>query len=258
MDNLVITVSLDSSIVLLENYADVIVLDKGSPLSITKKYKTAYIRSHFSTPGYTPQDFHNEIDNLAHQARRLNLGVEFIDSMLDTDEIVHFEDKLSQYQLFGDYMPRTEAYNQNTDTLSFARPVFKKRLSSRGRDVTWDITKADSSASKWLVQESLDISQELRVYIIRGKVYPTAAVRQHMTEGAAMQTISSRELTEDERAFAAKIAAKCPDLDMVGLDIAAVTDGRFHLMEANRSPGFAKFYMLTGINLASLLYNGGR
>lgn len=253
-NNLVIAVSLDSSLELLENYADIIVLDKYPSLNITKEYNTVYIRSHFSTPGYAPQDFRNEIDSLVDQVRQFNPSVEFIDNMFNIDEIIRFEDKLSQYQLFGDFMPRTEIYDKDTDVSSFKHPIFKKRLSSRGQGVTWEITKANPSTRGWIVQESLDINEELRIYIARGKVCPIATIRQNMTEDVTAQAISSRELTKDEFTFAAKVAAERPDLDMIGLDIAVLPAGELYLMEANRSPGFAKFYTLTGINLATKLY----
>ena len=58
----------------------------------------------------------------------------------------------------------------------------------------------------------------------------------------------------DEIQFATSIAKKAPTLDMIGLDIARTTDGKLFLMEVNRSPGFGAFEMLTGDNLADILY----
>lgn len=255
-DNLVISVSLDSSLELLEKFADIIVLDRNSAPSITQKYETVYIRSHFGTPGYTPTDFRKEIADLVADIERLNPNVTFIDSMSDVDTIVRFEDKWSQHQSFSDFMPRTEVYsnNTNTDVSSFRRPIFKKRLSSRGQGITWDIARVDPSTNDWLIQESLDVDEELRVYIVKGHIFPIATVRQNMTENATTQAISSRELTKDEFIFSTKIAAEHLDLDMIGLDIAITPDNKLYLMEANRSPGFAKFHALTGINLAIELY----
>ncbi|RYX79065.1 hypothetical protein EON76_04130 [bacterium] len=41
---------------------------------------------------------------------------------------------------------------------------------------------------------------------------------------------------------------------MAGIDIVRTAYGKLVLLEVNRSPGFAKFYDLTGINLADRLY----
>lgn len=254
INNLVIAVSLDSSLELLKHFSDIVVLDKEVVPNITKIYKTVYIRSHFSTPELTPQNFRNEIDNLVNQVKQLNPGVEFIDNMLDVNEIINFEDKWAQYQLYGEFMPRTKIYNKGTDVSDFNHPIFKKRLSSRGQGVTWDIARADSSTNEWLIQESLDIKEELRVYVVRGKIYLTATIRQNMTEGMTVQAINSRMLSKEELVFAANVAAERPDLDMIGLDIAITQEDKLYLMETNRSPGFAKFYTLTGINLAAELY----
>lgn len=254
INNLVIAVSLDSSLELLEHFSDIVVLDKGVAPNLTKIYKTVYIRSHFSAPELTPQSFRNEINNLVNQVKQLNPDVEFIDNMLDVDEIINFEDKLAQYQLYGEFMPRTEIYNMGTDVPDFNHPIFKKRLSSRGQGVTWDIKKADSSTNEWLIQESLDTKEELRVYAVRGKICPIATIRQNMTEGMTVQAISSRALAQEELIFATKILAERPELDLIGLDIAITQDDKLYLMEMNRSPGFAKFYTLTGIDLATELY----
>lgn len=108
-------------------------------LDVSKKYQTVYIRSHFSTPGYTPKDLRKEIDNLVDLAKQTNPNLKFIDNMPSVDQIISFEDKWSQYELFGDLMPRTKIYDQTTDISDFNRPIFKKRLSSRGQGVTWSV-----------------------------------------------------------------------------------------------------------------------
>lgn len=48
--------------------------------------------------------------------------------------------------------------------------------------------------------------------------------------------------------------AKAPELDIAGIDVARTTKGKLIAIEINRSPGFAKFYELTGFNLADQLY----
>ncbi len=254
MKNLVIAVSPDSSLELLGAYADVVVLDKEQIKASDTFYDTVYIRSHFSQPSTLPQNFRSKIDLLVESAKRVNPDVKFIDGMDSVDAIVAFEDKWHQYEIFSEFMPRTELYDTDTDTASFTRPVYKNRLSSRGSGVTWDKNKVDDSPQNWIIQESLVIAEELRVYIILGEVYPVGAVKQSMTEGIKAQGTSSRALTQDEIEFASRLMRQAPDLDIVGIDMARTTDKSLLLIEVNRSPGFAKFYELTGFNLATELY----
>jgi hypothetical protein len=254
MKNLVIAVSPDSSLELLRLFADVVVLDKGLLKYSDKSYDTVYIRSHFGQQSTLPQNFRSEIDSLVQQARDKNPKVKFIDDMDTVDTIVAFEDKWLQYQTFGKFMPRTELYDENLETSSFVRPVYKNRLSSRGSGVTWNREQIVESPGDWMVQESLEIQEELRVYIILGEVYPIGVVKQSMTEGKKAQGLNSRALTQDEIKFSVNLIKQAPGLDIVGIDIARTSDRELKLMEVNRSPGFAKFYELTGFNLADKLY----
>lgn len=201
MKNLVIAVSADSSLELLKPHADIIVLNKNPIAEITKPYETAYIRSHFSHPSTLPQVFRNKIDAIVSRAKMLNPHVKFIDTMDNVDTIVAFEDKWLQYKTFGEFMPRTEIYNDTFDISSFTHPVYKNRLSSRGAGVTWNKENATDSENGWIIQESLDIDEELRVYVIQGDVYPIGAVKQNMTEDRKAQALDSRELTHDEIDF---------------------------------------------------------
>jgi len=252
--NLVIAVSPDSSLELLVPYADIIMLDKSSIKDLNILYDTVYIRSHFSQQATLPQNFRSEIDSLVRQARIKNPNIKFIDDMDSVDAIVTFEDKWLQYKTFGTFMPHTELWGEALDTSSFARPVYKNRLSSRGSGVTWDREKVVGLLDNWIIQESLGIQEELRVYVIRGEVYEIGIVKQSMTEGNKTRGIKPRELMQDEVKFSKDLAAQAPGLDFTGIDIARSTDGKLYLLEVNRSPGFAKFYELTDINLANKLY----
>lgn len=254
MKNLVVTVSLDSSTELLEPFADIVILDAGIDFDVLDAYDSVYIRSHFSHPSLSPQNFRTEIDKIVSRAGSLNPQVRFVDGMSTVDCIVGFEDKWSQYKVFHQYMPESELYVPGADTSKYQKPVFKSRLSSRGSGVTWSEEEVDLSANKWIIQESLDIVEELRVYVICGVVYDTGSVRQSMTAQQGAQAISTRQLRQDEVDFSLSVIAEAPELDLVGLDIARTSDGLLKLIEANRSPGFAKFYQLSGINLATVLY----
>lgn len=254
MKHLVVAVSPDSSLELLGYFADIIVLDKEPLPTSMPLYDTLYIRSHFGQPTTLPQNFHTEIKDLVQQAKQENPDIKFIDDADTVDKILAFEDKWLQYKTFSDFMPKTQLLDDELNIASFERPVFKNRLSSRGNGVTWNIEKVTSFAGDWIIQESLDIAEELRVYMIRGEVYPIGAVRQSMTSEQNTQAVGSCHLTQGEIDFSLKISRQAHSMDIVGLDIARTSDGKLCLMEVNRSPGFAAFAKLTGVNLASLLY----
>lgn len=254
MKNLVITVSPESSIDLLKTFADIIVLDKEPVPSILPFYETLYVRSHFGHPSTLPQVFRSEIEEIVQRAKYENPDIKFIDDTDTVDKVLDTEDKWSQYEIFGSFMPKTKLLNSGLDVSGFIRPVFKNRLSSHGNGVTWDIRETTTPTEDWLIQETLDINEELRVYVIKGKVYPVGAIRQNKTSNQSTKAVASRSLTQYELNFSLRISKQAPDLDIIGLDIALTSDGKLYLMEVNRSPGFGKFADLTGVNLASFLY----
>lgn len=254
MKHLVIAVSLDSSLELLGSFADVITLDKNYSLDSTDIFETVYIRSHFSTPSLQPQVFRGEIEELTQLAKSFNPRVKFIDNMDDVNVIVAFEDKWLQYNSFGDFMPQTLLCGDDADISLLKHPIFKKRLSSRGSGVTWRGEQTVISSESWVAQETLDIKEELRVYAVCKEVCAIGTIRQHMTAAKSTQAVAVRELSPDEIEFSKAIVDRVPGLDLVGLDIARTSEGELKLMEVNRSPGFAKFNELSGINLAKVLY----
>jgi hypothetical protein len=253
-NHLVISVSTDSSLELLGAFADVIVLDTDPLPPILKRYETLYIRSHFSRPSLLPQVFHTEIESIVQRAVYVNPNVTYIDAMSTVDAIVDFEDKWHQYEIFKEYMPKTQLLDTTQNTAFFKRPVFKKRLSSQGVGVTWDAEKITGPAEDWIVQESLDIAEELRIYVIRGRVHPVGVIRQSKTTQQRVQAVDYRTLTQDEIDFSLQASSRAPGLDIIGLDIARTPAGELTLIEANRSPDFAAFEKLTGVNLAGTLY----
>ncbi|OGL23620.1 hypothetical protein A2791_02150 [Candidatus Saccharibacteria bacterium RIFCSPHIGHO2_01_FULL_46_30] len=254
MNHLVIAVSADSSLELLGKYADVIILDKDPMPTKLKYYESVYIRSHFSTPELSPQNYRSEIEDPISRAVAENENVKFIDHMDTIDAIIEFEDKWHQYQKFSEFMPPTKLLSDNNSPANFTRPVYKKRLSSRGNGVTWNITGVSGDPTDWIIQETLNIAEEIRVYTIDGKVHSVGAIRRSMSNEQKTLALNHRELVENEIQFASKVAAKTPSLDILGLDIARTENGELFLMEVNRSPGFGAFEKLTGVNLADFLY----
>lgn len=256
MKHLVIAVSYDSSLDLLESFADIIVLDKEAVPNNIPFYETLYIRSHFGQATTLPQVFHSEIEDIVRRARNANPGIKFIDNTSTVEQILTIEDKWHQYEIFNEFMPKTQLLTDELGINGFERPVFKNRLSSHGNGVTWNREEVTNPINDWLVQESLDITEELRIYIIRGEVYKTAAIRQSKTSNQSTQAVDTRELIQEEIDFSLKVAQKAHNMDIIGLDIARTSDGKLYLMEANRSPGFGVFNKLTSVNLAAILYEG--
>ncbi len=254
MKNLVITVSPESSIDLLKLFADIIVLDKEPAPTNLPFYETLYIRSHFGHPSTLPEVFRSKIEAIVQLAKHENPDIKFVDNINSVDKIMRAEDKWNQYKIFSNFMPNTELLNDDLDVSGFVHPVFKKRFSSHGNGVTWNIDETTVPRKDWLVQESLDINEELRVYVINTNVYPVGAIRQSKTADKSTQAVDSRTLVQDEIKFSSQISKQAPNLDIIGLDIARTSGGKLYLMEVNRSPGFGKFAELTGINLASILY----
>ena len=254
MNHLVIAVSADSSLELLGKYADVIVLDKEPLPAQLKSYESVYIRSHFSTPELSPENFRAEIEILVEQAKAQNQAVTFVDGMETVDAIVRFEDKWLQYVKFSEFMPSTVLLDSSNKVAELTRPIYKKRLSSRGNGVTWNSNEVAGEPEGWIAQESLTIAEEMRVYVINGEAYPVGALRYSMTNEQKAQAIDSRHLSVDEIEFATKVGKKAPGLDMIGLDIARTADGELLLLEVNRSPGFGAFANITDVNLADALY----
>lgn len=257
MKNLVITVSPESSIDLLKRFADVIILDKESVPNKLPFYETLYIRSHFGHPSTLPEVFRSEIEAIVYRAKQENPNIRFIDDTDTVDKVMDFEDKWNQYEIFSSFMPKTELLNNDLDVTGFDQPIFKHRFSSHGNGVTWDLKETTSPRQDWLVQESLNIYEELRIYVINGKVYAIGAVRQSKTLDQNTHALDTRSLESDEIDFASRIGQQVPSMSIVGLDIARNSDGKLYLMEVNRSPGFGKFAELTGVNLASFLYGEG-
>lgn len=254
MKNLVVSVSADSSLELLGEHADIVLLDKHPYLNIQSLYDTAYIRSHFSQQFMQPQNFRSEIESIVAQVKSVNPNVKFIDSMDNVDAIVAFEDKWHQYQIFRELMPLTELCDGSPYTLVVRSPVYKQRLSSRGSGVTWNKDNVTTTKGEWIAQNSLDIQEELRVYAINTNIHPTGIVKKSMEEGVKAEGTSARKLSKDEMQFVSYVTDRAPRLDIVGIDMARTAAGDLKLIEVNRSPGFAKFFELTGVNLANEIY----
>lgn len=201
-----------------------------------------------------PQKFRTRIDQIVHDGKQNNRSIRFVDTIASVDQLLDIEDKWLQFQKYSDLMPDTQLFHGERQNSQFVRPVYKKRLSSRGAGVTWDSSIVFSNHHDWVVQESIDIKEELRVYLVAGSVYPIATVRSSKTSQQRTKALTTRYLSESETVFCREVADRSSSLDFVGIDIARDRSDNLYLIEVNRSPGFSAFFDMTHVNLAQLLY----
>lgn len=125
-----------------------------------------------------------------------------IDQMSTVEQIVTFEDKFNQYELFSGFFPK----HSYTKTLAISHNLlgqFIKSVFPRGELASPGIRNvASSESNEWLIQESLDTDEELRVYVIRGLVHPVLAVHKSLTATQRVEVSNSRALTEKEIEYA--------------------------------------------------------
>lgn len=253
MNHLVLSVTHDSSLALLERYADVAVLDGPEHPLLHHPYDSVYIRSHFGSPETMPQKLENDINAIVETVRKHNPSVRFIDGVHSVEQILEHEDKWRQYLRYQEFMPFTRLLSEMGDTATGEKLIYKHRLASRGTGVTWDEPKDVVNPSDWIAQQSIAIQEEVRVYAVRGQILPIGAVRHSKSLEQETIAVRARALSLEERTFCANIAAMT-DADVLGLDIVRSVDGAYYLLEVNRSPGFAAYAELSGVNVAALLY----
>ena len=131
--------------------------------------------------------------------------------------------------------------------------VVKKRISCRCRDVHFEIPE-DVNLDSYIVQRRVNIIQEMRVFYLNGQVFRTAETRTSKTENSGVKVLGEIQLTDEQMNFVAKAMTKFPELDFIGADLAVLDDGSFAIIEINRSPQFKRFYEVTNINLAELVF----
>lgn len=175
----------------------------------------------------------------------------FLDKITSYDDLL-IEDKWRQYQQLAQFMPRTILGGEKS--AQTGGKIAKKRISSRSRDILfqWSVGDIDED---WIVQDTITIIEELRVYSVGGKVLPVASVKQSKTEATKAKITAIRQLTGDELAFAQAIVDAAGYYDLVGLDIAATSQG-LSLIELNRAPQFVRYNELTGNDLLEAMMKG--
>ena len=171
---------------------------------------------------------------------------------IHTVEDFYVEDKWRQFYQFGsDFMPETWLAREREFTPG--EMVVKKRISCRCRDVHFEIPE-DVNLDSYIVQRRVNIIQEMRVFYLNGQVFRTAETRTSKTENSGVKVLGEIQLTDEQMNFVAKAMTKFPELDFIGADLAVLDDDSFAIIEINRSPQFKRFYEVTNINLAELVF----
>ncbi|XLQ20644.1 MAG: hypothetical protein ACKUBY_02605 [Candidatus Moraniibacteriota bacterium] len=173
-----------------------------------------------------------------------------IDNLKTIDDI-YFEDKWLQYQIFTDFMPKTQLLNSITDADNKNR-ITKERISGRAEGIFFDSTELDEmNLNKYIIQDKMHIQKEYRIYVVCNEVLPEATVKSSKTLTSKVKVIGSEILSLDILNFTQKIIKK-NTFDLIGLDL-AITESGFFLIEINRTCLFNSYFTQTNINLAKVL-----
>ena len=198
----------------------------------TNTYDVVYFRDPFNDKNLITQK--EEMDSLIRRFKNSKI----IDSTLSYQDMIDTEDKLNQYKIYGDFMPKT-FLPSNTQFVP-GEYIAKKRISQRAKDIIFEIDHPLND--DWIYQELLEIKEELRVYAVFKR--PQATIKTSKAFGK-VKVIGGRKLKNEEIKFAEEIA-KMSSLDFIGMDIAVLKNGNLKLIEVNRSPQFKRFAELYG------------
>lgn len=151
-----------------------------------------------------------------------------------------FEDKYCQFMKHSGYIPN--AFLTSDGTFLNGKHLAKKRISQHAKDICFNEANFDDD---YIIQDSMDIQEELRVYVIFNNLVEQATIKTSKSPDSKVKVIGKRHLTEKEKAICKKIAA-LSGLDFIGIDLAILKNGELKLIEANRSPQFKRFVELYG------------
>lgn len=211
-----------------------------------RTFDFVYFRDPFNGANYNIE----AIDAIIKTVLTMQPHARYVDQAKTLDDML-FEDKLIQYKIFEDFMPRTELL-LNKSQFETGKNIIKKRISARARDIAFEFN-TKYLGGDYIVQPLLDIRQEYRVYCMSGAVIAEATTRSSKTPDTKVKIQAEIRLPVAVMDFAEKISGQLAKYDLVGLDIVVTKDGQLFLIEANRSCQFMAFARLTGINLAKKL-----
>lgn len=250
--SVLVTTHDDRSLDLMRPFVgEVCYYDEVDPKSPPPATDLVYFRDPFNDLAHPTSE--QRLGDILYNFFLVNPNCKSIDGYRQVTDF-YTEDKWRQYQSFGpDFMPETWLAS-DIDFVE-GEMVFKKRISCRCRDVFFDQNSAKALRSPdYIVQRRVKIVEEMRVFYVRGEVFRTAAIRSSKTETSKVKAIGYRELKDDEVEFIQSAMQQIPSLDFVGVDLGILDDGRKIIVEYNRSPQFAGFYRVTGINIAEKLF----
>lgn len=211
-----------------------------SEFILSKKITHIYFRSFLFSPDK------NIFLNVIRKIKTNFKNLIYIDKF-DGEKDISFEDKWKQYGLLKRFMPYTEKLSSK----SKFNPeyIIKKRFSSRGKDIYFDLNEVSSSFDSFIIQEMIFVKKEYRVYTLFEDVLNIGSFRSSKTKNSKVKVLGSLVLPENVVSFAESIVSKI-NLDLTGMDIVETIDGQLFLLEVNRSCCFSRFYEVSGINVA--------
>jgi len=243
------TTRADKALPLWEGNVDYIYFYKEDLPEHFPEISEVYFRDPFNEPSLPISD--DKISAITERFFSDNPEAYSLDGIHTIDDY-YVEDKYRQYQHFGtEFMPETWIASEHEFLPK--QHVFKKRISCRCRDVYFE-QPADVDLRDYIVQERRQIREEMRVFYLRGEVLRVAETRTSKTENQKVKATGYRDLSDAEIDFVKRAMSKMPELDFVGVDLAVQENGELMIIEVNRSPQFAGYYRVTGINLAEKVF----
>lgn len=200
--------------------------DKAWP---EKEYQYIYLRDPFNVEN--GKEFAGAIDEILEEYA----AARSIDGVKSFSEMEKIEDKWEQAERYAEFMPKTFLATE-VEFVS-GEHLAKPRISQRAKDILFELDREIDD--NWIVQELMEIEEELRVYVVFGKVVPEATIKSSKRSGK-VKVIGGRKLDPKEIAFCEQIAQKS-GLDFIGIDLAKLENGEMKCIEVNRSPQFVRF-----------------
>ena len=170
-----------------------------------------YFRDPFNDENFQPVP--EKIDTIINFYR----NSKSIDNIRCFDDMKNIEDKYCQYKIFGeDMMPKT--YLPSQIKFEVGKHLAKPRISQRAKNILFEIGNVELDDS-WIIQEILPIKEEIRVYVVRGKIFETVSIKSSKQFGK-VKVVGVRDISEEELVFVREAVRKIPMIDFVGFDVA--------------------------------------
>lgn len=208
------------------------------------QYQYIYIRDPFNY-SFNEPDIKEKIEVILN-----NRGDTYLVDNIESLDDVYFEDKWHQYQLFSEFMPKTEIL-ENTKDADRENIIVKKRISSRARGIVFGSGKlAGRNPADYIIQEKINIEKEYRIYVIFNDILENASIKNSKTRSSKVSISGVEKISDAVKEFTQMII-KLNKFDFIGLDIAQAGE-KLYLLEINRSCLFNGYFKSTKVNLAEI------